>query len=175
MGDNKTSKTRVARGKKQCTKCRIIKSKDKFPKDKRAPDGLNYICKDCRRAYNTTYQKLRRGGKPKVTNIRAAGIDSWNQIDSVLRELSESQYKINTENALCQERKALIDKYSQEITEPLVAHQIGLQTILIDFLKKNLVEAQRVRKCRFGSVCFMLGKLELTLKPALAGKLIGKP
>ena len=175
MGRHKDPKLRVGRNKKRCGKCGLIKSKDKFPKDKRSPDGLSYLCKDCKRAYDTAYHKSRRAGAGKVTNTRAAGIDSWNQIDSVLRELSETQYKINVETDLCEQRKKMVEQYSQEITEPLVGHQIGLQKMLIDFLKKNLIKAQKVRKYRFGSVCFMLGQLELKLNPALAGKLMGKP
>jgi len=163
------------RDEKRCSKCGLIKSKDKFAKKASSPDGLAYICKDCRRAYDTVYHKLQRSGKSRATNTRAAGIDSWNQIDSVLREMSEVQHKINTESDLREQRKQLIEQYAQEITEPLVAHQIGLQKILTDFLKKNREKAKQVFACRFGAVCFRRGKVELTLKPVLAGKLIGKP
>ncbi|MBA7656591.1 hypothetical protein ES703_64517 [subsurface metagenome] len=174
MGRHKDPNLRVKRDKKRCSKCGLIRSIDKFPKNKRAPDGLGYHCKDCEEAYNTAYHKLRRAGKLAVFRV-VAGIDSWNQIDSVLRELSEAQYRINTETNLCKQRKKMIEQYTQEITEPLAAHQISLQKMLVDFLKKNREKAKQVTVCRFGAVCFRRGKVELTLKPALAGKRMEKP
>ncbi len=36
---------------KQCTKCKEIKSENKFSIKKRHKDGLSYWCKDCRRKF----------------------------------------------------------------------------------------------------------------------------
>lgn len=37
---------------KQCNRCRIVKDPLQFRKDKNATDGLQSMCKDCRKAYD---------------------------------------------------------------------------------------------------------------------------
>ena len=49
---------------KQCSRCKKLKSKSEFGKKIRNPDGLQYSCKDCVRAYmRERYKKEGKGLK----------------------------------------------------------------------------------------------------------------
>lgn len=54
---------------KKCYKCKIIKDKSEFCKDKTRCDGLRYICKHCANKYNKTFSKTteQREHKRKYT------------------------------------------------------------------------------------------------------------
>jgi len=43
--------------KKMCSKCRFLKDLDQFPGDKRRPDGVGTVCKECKQKS----ARLRRG------------------------------------------------------------------------------------------------------------------
>ena len=45
-------KASIPEGMKYCSKCRTIKTTDRFGKNRARPDGLNYWCSDCRLTYN---------------------------------------------------------------------------------------------------------------------------
>jgi len=42
---------------RKCYKCKIVKSKSDFGKDKSRKDGLRYICKQCANEYNKNFSK----------------------------------------------------------------------------------------------------------------------
>lgn len=44
---------------KMCTKCKTKKSSNEFYKCSSSPDGLQYICKDCKRRYNEEHRNER--------------------------------------------------------------------------------------------------------------------
>lgn len=168
-------KDKRIRDNNRCCNCGVTKTKDNTTKDKRVRNGFQSLCKNCKRAYDRVYRKLYREGKLGA-HKSLAGIDSWNQVDSVLRELSELQYRINTENDLCQQRIDLIKEYSQEITDPYIAHQLGLRSMLDSFFKRNpgKLKTSKREYC-FGTIVIRRGKRILSLEPELAGKKLGKP
>ena len=46
---------------KQCTKCKKLKSKSEFSKNRKNKDGLRYWCKKCEREYKRRYYRRNRG------------------------------------------------------------------------------------------------------------------
>jgi hypothetical protein len=46
---------------KTCSKCKKVKDINHFWRNKRNPDGLNYWCKDCFKAYCRAYYKTNKG------------------------------------------------------------------------------------------------------------------
>lgn len=155
----------------RCYDCGVVKTKKNTQKKRSARDGLYHICRKCAAVRKRVYRKLEKEKKQP-----AIGIESRDQVDSILRELSELQFKINTEANLCRKRIAMIEGYSQEIIDPCIGHQIGLRTMLEDFIKKACREKNPVtKKHRYGFVCLRRGKLVLELKPELAGANKGKP
>ncbi len=46
---------------KQCTKCKKLKSKSEFSKNRKNKDGLRYWCKKCEREYKRKYYRRNRG------------------------------------------------------------------------------------------------------------------
>lgn len=50
---------------KRCTKCRKLHWKEDFPANSKSPDGLDYICKDCRAAARQTPEAKARDAHRK--------------------------------------------------------------------------------------------------------------
>ncbi len=108
--------------------------------------------------------------------MRHSLIEASNQIDSVLRELAELQFQINTENTACEKRIELIKGYTQEIIEPYQLHQTTLRVMLEEFCKKTWGKTKTVVKpFRFGLFRYCRGRLEISLNAKLAGNRMGKP
>jgi hypothetical protein len=163
-------------GRKKCGKCKRIMLRSCFTKDKSTTDGLAPNCKGCKREYEREYIKASRQQRKfdGVEIAPATGIANESQIDSLIREMAELQVNINCEKALCEARISLVKKYTDEIIEPSASHQIALQTMLLDFLKKRGTKTFS-RKYRFGVVSFSRGKLRLCLYADLARQEMEKP
>jgi hypothetical protein len=162
--------------KKRCGKCKRIKLRSCFTKDKSTPDGLAPNCKECKREYEREYIKASRQQR-KFDGVEVApaiGIESKVQIVSLIREMAELQAHINHEKALCEIRISAIKKYTDEIIEPSVSHQINLRAMLLNFLKKQKTKTF-FRKYYFGVVSFSRGELKLRLNADLAKKRMEKP
>ncbi len=158
---------------KRCSKCGIKKPIEDFSKSKSGSDGLRSDCKKCHSDYVNFREKLKRPGNAENKKV---GISTWSQVGSMLREMAELQFAINAENTLCEKRIAMIRKHSEEAIEPSQTHQIALQVMLEDFLKKNCAKAKMtIKNFRFGGVRFCRGKTEVSLNVELAGKKLDKP
>lgn len=155
---------------KNCTKCGKAKPLACFYKQKRSADGRGSICKEC---HKTLYRKNQ--GDIDPPNCRS-GIDSWQQVDSVLRAMAESQIAIDKEQAVCDKRVGLIKKYSEETIEPHLTHKMGLENLLTNFLKEKLPGIKTtVRKFSFGQIFWRKGKITINLNTELADRRMGKP
>jgi hypothetical protein len=189
---------------KKCKKCGKVKPREAFSKDKKSPSGLAAYCKSCQKIYQADYKKRgslpiskayelhdlectckkcekrsKQIYKNKLTqkNVIEAerlGIQNWNQIDSVLREMAELQSRINEEEVNCETRISLIKKYSEEIIDPWIAHQIALQIMLQNFLRKD-GRKRLIRKYRFGRIRFFRGQLKIQFDIDLAKQRMEKP
>jgi hypothetical protein len=168
----------MAKNTKKCGKCKRIKLRSCFTKDINQTDGLCSICKECKRRYEREYIKAarqKRKGKFDIPTVgEATGIESESQIDSIIREIAELSANISQEKALCDHRISLIRKYTDENIEPLESHQIALQTMLLNFLKKQKIK-RFFRGYRFGIVSFYRGKLKLNLFTDQAKQMLEKP
>jgi len=159
---------------KSCSKCGIVKPKSEFHKDKNIADGYRRECKDCKRDYERVYKRAYR--KFGATKPERVEIETWDQIDSIIREMAELQCQIQDEHKQCDYRIQLLKGYSNEIIEPALCHQISLRLMLDAFLKKHCPRTKTTKKgYRFGTLQFSRGKLEVELNTERARKYIGKP
>ena len=154
---------------KRCNKCHLLKPVKDFSKDKKSPDGYGYTCKTCKSLYaKECYQRERPNSK--------AGLDSWDQIDSVVREIAEIQAAINAEKATCERRIAQLKEYVNKAIRPWQAHQERLIDMLREYFKKNHTDTVAATKdCRFGTVGYFGGRIILDLNTELAKERIDKP
>jgi hypothetical protein len=135
-------------------------------------------CLECRRQYHRVYKQLRRQGRgrQKRQAFLEVGIETWKQVDSVIREMAESQFKIQKEYADLKRRIVLLKKYTDEAVESEVIHQIIFQSMLKVFLKKTCSTAQAtLKRFDFGVLRFNRGKLTVELDAAYAGQRMEKP
>lgn len=42
---------------KRCSTCKTVKDREDFPRNRANKDGLDYVCRDCRREYNRKYRE----------------------------------------------------------------------------------------------------------------------
>jgi hypothetical protein len=153
---------------KYCTQCNKEKPLDDFFKSKCSKDGRSSICKECQKSL---YKKPHIAAQ----NSRE-GIDSWQQVDSVLREMAESQVVIDKEQAVCDKRIELIKKYSEETIEPYLTHKMALENMLKNFLRAELSGVKTAtRKFSFGQIFWSKGKVKISLNTTLAKVRTGKP
>ncbi len=133
---------------------------------------LNGNCKKCERRNEQIYKNQQGRGRADVAGVR--GIENWNQVGSVLRELAELQSGINKEEANYEKRFSMIKKYSDEVIEPYLARQTNLQTMLQNFLRKD-GRKRLIRKYDFGVIKLFRGRLKIQLDADLAKQRMGKP
>jgi transposase-like protein len=151
---------------KKCSGCGRIKPKGEFLR------GRNNNCSECRRQYNRLYKQSRKGEDARLQ----AGIETWDQVDSLMREMAESQYRIQKEYALLDKKIAILKKDTDGIIEPDLFHQINLRSMLMMFLKKALPPERAIhRKFDFGTLRFYRGKLNMDLDTDYAEQRMGKP
>lgn len=162
---------------KRCSKCGREKPVSDFTKNCSSKDGFYSSCKDCKQQFERTYKKLYRKELHDIDsqNSRAV-LDSWQQIDGVLREMAETQLTINNETESIEKRINTIKLQSDETIEPCVLHQIFLQAMLAVFLKKELSKDKRaVRQFQFGKILWNAGKVNIELNTEFAKERLGKP
>jgi predicted nucleic acid-binding Zn-ribbon protein len=157
--------------KRICKHCGQPKPVEEFVK------GSNR-CLECRRQYFRVYKQLSRAGKARQKREACleVGLETWGQVDSVIREMAESQFRIQKEHADLEKRIALLKKYTDETVEPELIHQITFQSMLRAFLKKTCSTEQAIlKRFDFGVLRFHQGKLAVELDAARAGQRMGKP
>jgi hypothetical protein len=135
-------------------------------------------CLKCRRQYNRVYKQLRRAGQARQKNqtYSEVGIETWDQVDSIIREMAESQFRIQKEYADLEKRIVFLRKYTAEAVEPELIHQINFRSMLKAFLKKTCsTEQATLKRFDFGVLRFCRGKLDVDLDAAYAGQRIDKP
>lgn len=169
--------TQVVVNTKQCTRCGIEKPVSSFTKCCANKDGLHNNCKDCKQQFERAYKKNRRKEPLDIDSQNSkAKIDSWTQVDSVLREMAEMQLVVNKETEALEKRISLVKSYSDEMIEPCVLHQIALQGMLKMFIKKELAKKKiAVRRFAFGQVLWNNGKVDIELNVEFAKERLDKP
>ena len=165
MTVNSKQKERICRG------CGLPKPEKEFIKGSSS-------CLECRRQYHRVYKQLRRQGRPRQKREASleVGIETWGQVANVIREMAESQFKINKEHADLNRRIVLLKKYTDEVVEPELIHQINFRSMLRAFLKKTCsIKQATLKRFDFGVLRFHRGKLDVELDAAYAGQRMEKP
>ncbi len=177
-----------AKERKKCSRCREIKPRTNayFAKNKRSPDGFCSSCKVCRKKYRSgveldygyrdLYKEKACESQRELPEKSKVSIDSWSQVDSVVREIAEIQAAINAEQTTRERRIAQLEEYINEAIRPWRARQERLTDTLKEFFQKNHTNTTATtKKYRFGVVCYSEGHITFDLNTELARKKIGKP
>ena len=141
---------------KTCPGCGIEKPLVAFEKPK------SKLCKKCK---EIGFEQL---------DAVATEIESWVQIDSVVRALAELQAVTNIEMQECEKRVLKIRECSEDVLEPVVLHRTAMMRMVESFLKKNCKGSVN-RKYRFGSIHYKDGKCSFKLDFEKAMTLKDKP
>ena len=88
-------------------------------------------------SFSGTAAKQKRSGKCKRVVRGERGIDNWDQVDSVLREIAELQVVIDTKNKAFDGNLAFVKNSTQEVTGPALARWTSLRLMVEDFLRKH--------------------------------------
>ena len=167
---------------KCCTRCGTRKPLRAFSKNRRQKDGLACACRKCQKKYaaGTFLPKSRENNSPVNQNDllkrSSAGINDYKQINSVLREMAESQIVIDRENAALEEKLNRIKLESTVYIEPVKSHQTTLRLMLETFLKKIFSDIEKAtRLFEFGIICWNNGTVSIKLNTELAENRMDKP
>jgi hypothetical protein len=164
---------------RKCTKCGKEKPTSEFYKHAAAKDGLYCHCKICHKLSVQKWLlfKKREAAESKKENIKKLvseiqqkrcekrGISSQVQINSVLREMAETQLVIDREKAVYDAR-----------VEPHLRHLISFQNMLKGFLKSSLDKIKHEAiDFEFGKIAWREGDFNISLNTALAKERLEKP
>ena len=154
---------------KRCSMCGILKPAEKMVKDRSSKDGLSSRCKLCWTAYNVRLQGHKEPrGKPRI--------ETWEQVEDMLRAMAETQLSIQTEEANFNIRISKIEEAFTETVEAWTCQLAGQQIMIADFLKRDSKPGKPVtRQCDFGKIFFGKGKIEIKLNPDVARERWGRP
>ncbi|MGA2678264.1 MAG: hypothetical protein ABSF37_03065 [Sedimentisphaerales bacterium] len=151
-----------------CSDCGLPKPKGEFIKKSNR-------CRECRRQFWRAYKQALKRGHRKNSSAEI-GIETWEQVDSLIREMAESQFEIKKEYADLEKRIVLLKKYTENAVEPELIHQMKFRFMLKEFLKKTTPKGQVVtRRFDFGILRFHRGKLDVELNTVYAGQRMDKP
>jgi hypothetical protein len=150
---------------KKCCRCDTKKPLSEFRYDKHSPDGRKDYCMLC-------------GKKPVMMPCKYEGelLNTWEQAESVIREIAELQVAIDVEKSKCQERIKMIESYTDELIAPEIARITYLENMLKDFCKRERISGPATKRdLRFGSIAFRKGVFSVSLDKKLAMARMGKP
>lgn len=157
-------------GFKICASCKALKPHGEFHKDRRQCDGLNRICKQCRK------EKYINSQNRKVYSKKFGEVETWDQVESVIRELAEIEADNEDYLELLKRKTAIIKNDYEEATANGRAHGIGLRILLKNFLNNQLHKKKTITKVsRFGTVIYDGSNLTFKLNTKLARQCRGKP
>lgn len=160
---------------KRCRACGVVKLRRYFYTTNYRPDGLRDWCIDCEKKFQQS-KKEKRNERAAIQPEFRVGIDTWDQVGGVLREIAELQLRAKIEAVNCKEHITLIKKDSEEAVAPIVNQQIFLRLLLESFLRKACsTSVKTFRKYRFGGLHYYRGNLRLDLNLELAHQRAGQP
>lgn len=156
------NKEKTSPDEKRCSACKIIKPRRAFYRNSLSSDGLRSWCIDCEKVYNRIVKKHCYKAKDRERKSRI-GIDSWEQVDSALRQMAEIQLAVNHESERRDNILATIKDYDEKIS--VMVYQQGFIRSLIEaFLHRVCPKQTETKKrFRFGSISFFRNKLEVFL------------
>lgn len=162
----------VVPGQKQCTGCKVIKSESEFYRCKNRRDGLQSRCKKCMLAATADRLRKRKAERDAAERIGYT-IHTVDQIDSAVREMAETQLRIDAEVNICQQRVSRTIQESARVLEPMRRHLQHLKSAIESlFVRKDQKKA--TKQFRFGLVRYYRGNLEVELDVVCAKRFLGK-
>lgn len=177
----------------QCRTCKQIKPPERFRV--RSDTGKRRsICQDCE---NIEHQERRKKKKteqkapikesipqPVEQNVEAEadkskkyiGIKTWEQVDSVIREIGQIEEQIRREKNRRNSRILRIKDESDRVIDLFEKKQRLLYDMIGGFAQEQYSQAfVPVKKLRFGAVRIVKGELEVQVDFDLAAARIGRP
>ena len=156
---------------KKCSKCGEDKPLSEFYTQ--GPDKIRPECKECARMAEWV-RYHRKGG---TLRPRGIGIDTFKQVQSVVRNLAELQAAVDTEIKRRDSLFSQIYADSAKVIEPWVLRQISLKFLIERYRQKHYGKAIEVftRRCVFGVVYFSKDGTEIKLDADKARERLGKP
>lgn len=154
---------------KRCCVCNLVKPIGEYSRDIES-NRLAAYCKACEKSsHKENHKKLRE-------QICHSPIQTWEQVGSVLRSMSELQYAIMVEAQSLKERIATLKSLAMKPIGAWHGQLTELGTMVEGFLRCNHGEDYfEGRVFEFGSISHSKAGIDIKLKPKLAGKRIGKP
>jgi len=139
---------------KRCLRCGTVKPASEFYKTNSKANGLYSHCKKCIEKYRKTRLAIKDTEATKGTENRdIKRIESWNEAESVFREITETQLVVVAEEKACKNRVAMIIQQSSEVIAPHKRHQACLRQLLEQYLKNIWLRGDSLQKdFRFGTV-----------------------
>ena len=136
---------------KQCTKCKNLKSKNEFSKNRKNKDGLRYWCKKCEREYIRRYHRRNRGPVKKrfvyeeihrtidgVKQKRCTKCEKW-------KEESKFGRRTGTKSGMCSQCK---DCVRADTRERYKKKGKGLKTYYRYEECHRVVDGVKQKRCR---------------------------
>ncbi len=153
---------------KRCPECNLWRDLQEYDRDPERPDGLTRRCKTCLRAAEGMHLK----GRAR----RARGIDSWEQLESVIRELAKGRYVLDREGRAY---RAIVERARSEYadrTNEVCVHCNRLGAMLLAFLEANVEPGRRFQKTfRFGRFVYRDGEITFKFRAAEAALMENRP
>lgn len=154
---------------KRCSICDVVKPVEEYSCDI-SRNRLAPYCKACEKGSQKKHHKEQRD------QICHSPIQTWEQVSSVLRSMSELQYAIMVEAQSLKERIATLKALAMKPIGAWHGQVVNKKTMIDGFLRCNYNKAYfDVKTFEFGSISYSQDKIDIKLKPRLAGKRMGKP
>jgi len=159
---------------KRCSRCGRVKSHTDFHVHRSKPDGLRSHCKQCRMLERQVKYAVEQADK--LAFQRGPGLESWEQVESAIREMAELQVLIDKQKTQCDATIEQVKADTARLVKPHVMHQARLESLIERFIKQTRRTCGKVeRSFAFGSVCFVRNRLDLRLNSGLAKRMLGTP
>lgn len=119
---------------------------------------------------------FKAGGSKHGTPENITIIGTWDEAESIVREMAEAQAEMDAEREVCKTRIVAAEKYFQDIAGQLRRRQERLGTVIADFVRRNRSDLQaNCRKLRFGVLWIEDGETRIELHAKYAGAMVEKP
>lgn len=154
---------------KRCYGCNMVKPAAEFGRNA-GNNGLSAYCKACEKLRQTKNHKRQR------VQIHHSPIQTWEQVDGLLRSMSELQYAIMVESQSLKERIAGLKSFAMKSIGAWHKQLTTQRAMIEGFLRCDYPEDYFDGKTfKFGSISYNKNGIDIKLKPKLAGERMGKP
>ncbi len=159
---------------KVCSQCGSEKAACEFSRDHYHTDGLRSNCKECDKL-SARARRVTKRCTTKEERESWNALSTWQQVPELLREMAELQLNINSLNADCKRRLAVIEKETADARLPCIMRQTKLHFMLEGFISRGPERFIGIRKVfPFGTVLYSGHTLRVHLHTQFAALKLGK-